>query len=332
MKISEVLKTNPNIYSKKLFATLFPDFVKREKEIFGIIYCFTAPDGKRNIGYSTTWRKRFKNYRGYHCKSQHYFYNALKLHGFENFDIKILWECQNNEELYEMETKFIKLFKSKHDENGYNIESGGRRAKRSEETKKKIGETHKRVSYWIGRKMSVEHRKKLSDARKGENHHNFGKKFSKERCEQMRLIQKREKAANFDKTIRIFYNIDRNETYVGNQYDLRVRENLYSGIFNIISDKKKKSHGWKYLGEYLDEDDKNKKIKDFLESDAAYIKIYRFYNIKRREEIVISQLAFRKKYNVSGGQLSILINRVILKGKTTPRRTIKGWYFMGEVK
>ena len=52
--------------------------------------------------------------------------------------------------------------------------------KHSEETRKKIGETKKGNTYWIGRKHSEESKNKISEAKKGKSSHMLGKTHSEE--------------------------------------------------------------------------------------------------------------------------------------------------------
>lgn len=108
---------------------------------------------------------------------------AIKKYGKENFKKEILMECVTQEELDMFEKKFILEFDSQNKEIGYNISIGGRDGMTlgrcmSNETKKKISESRKGVKLSkrtkkkmslakCGRKMPDEVKKKISLALKG---------------------------------------------------------------------------------------------------------------------------------------------------------------------
>ena len=150
---------------------------------------------------------------------------ALKKHGEENFEIKILIEnVESTEKLNEYEKFFIKRYKTLATEWGYNISNGGESghnnfAGKTEEEMKEIfnDEWREKVSnrvkeYWKnldndkkesikkkigtsnkGKKISDETRKKLSDINKGENNNMYGKKHSEESKQKMSQSQKGKK-------------------------------------------------------------------------------------------------------------------------------------------
>jgi group I intron endonuclease len=73
-----------------------------------------------------------------------HFYNAIRKYGFDNFELNILYECENEEQAYLKETDYIKLYKSNDKTFGYNATSGGEGLKGiSEDTRKKMSENGK---------------------------------------------------------------------------------------------------------------------------------------------------------------------------------------------
>jgi group I intron endonuclease len=76
-------------------------------------------------------------------------YNAMALYGVENFKIEPLLEVNDDDikqlviKLGELEIEYIKKYDSV--ENGYNIESGGRNAVHTDETKKLISQNTKKA-------------------------------------------------------------------------------------------------------------------------------------------------------------------------------------------
>lgn len=127
------------------------------------------------------------------------FYNALKKHGCENFEWEVLEKCEDEKELNEMEYHFIVQYESCYKENGYNLSFGGegnsgykfteeQRVRLSNAHKGKIfTEEHKRnlSEACLGRKLSLEVRKKIRNRNKGENNGMYGKKHSKESRKKM---------------------------------------------------------------------------------------------------------------------------------------------------
>lgn len=125
-------------------------------------------DEKEYIG--QTWRdleKRFKK----HCKACS---NCLKLrnsiqaHGKENFIIELIWEGECTQgELDKKEVEFINLFKTL-SPFGYNLKEGGRGGRHSGETREKMSQSRKgEKNHMFGKKASEETREKLSAGHKG---------------------------------------------------------------------------------------------------------------------------------------------------------------------
>lgn len=73
-----------------------------------------------------------------------YFHNAINKYGAENFLFKKIDEAKTQEELDNKERYWIKYYNSNNKDKGYNLDSGGRSGGiKSDETKRKIGETTK---------------------------------------------------------------------------------------------------------------------------------------------------------------------------------------------
>ena len=100
-----------------------------------------------------------------------YFHNAVRKHGKENFDWKIIAECNSLEELNKAEIEMIEKYNTFG--NGYNLTKGGEGSsgfKHSEETKQKLSEINSgenNPNY--GKRRSEETRRKISDSNKGKN-------------------------------------------------------------------------------------------------------------------------------------------------------------------
>jgi len=109
-----------------------------------------------------------------------YIYNAINKYGAEKFIYDILDICETQEEADKLETFYIEKYDAKDHNFGYNIKNGGSHGRHSEETKKKISESLKKVilseqalinrnkikDYWLGKKrvpFSEEQKKQKSE-------------------------------------------------------------------------------------------------------------------------------------------------------------------------
>lgn len=134
------------------------------------IYKITSPSGRVYIGQSVNIERRWKFYKGLHCKDQPKIYNSLVKYGVENHSFEVVIECKE-QDLNKFERYYQELYSSeKVSLNcsfvGYNDISG----RRSEETKVKISKALKgRVgkrgadNYMYGKTHSDEVRKFLSE-------------------------------------------------------------------------------------------------------------------------------------------------------------------------
>lgn len=115
--------------------------------------------------------KRWKNGAGYHSES---FSEDIKKYGWDGFEHVIIKDNLTKDEACLMERKLIDIFEATNPDCGYNKYDGGMPGgmtgkHQSEDAKKRISETMKK------RDFSEEHRKKISIAKRGLNHH-FAKK------------------------------------------------------------------------------------------------------------------------------------------------------------
>lgn len=173
---------------------------KREKPMY-TVYEHIAPNGKVYVGITMlTIEKRWRNGEGY--KSCPLFYKAIKKYGWENIKHRIIAEGVSKEYACQKECELIWEYKRKN--MSYNCSDGGeltakgcvrtdefkqkislfnKGKKLSEETKRKLSESHKgkipTVTQAViegrkktreklqGRTFTAEHRKKISEAKKG---------------------------------------------------------------------------------------------------------------------------------------------------------------------
>lgn len=139
-------------------------------------------NGKKYVGQTCQIpEQRWKNGKGYH--NNIYFTRAIQKYGWENFQHEIIKNNLSKEEADDIEKSLIKELNTLNP-NGYNAKDGGSNGRPSEETRRKLSESHK------GYIPSDETRKKLSKASKGRKHSdetkkkiskiNKGRKFSEE--------------------------------------------------------------------------------------------------------------------------------------------------------
>lgn len=155
------------------------------------VYMHISPNGKRYIGITQNYLKRWNNGLGYYRNK--YFYNAIQKYGWDNFEHIILFENLAKEEAEQKEIELIAHYKSNQNEYGYNHAQGGSvnsGYKLSNETKLKLSNSHKGIHY-KRRPISKEHNEKLQEGRKKYYEKNKfispmkGKKHSEETKEKM---------------------------------------------------------------------------------------------------------------------------------------------------
>jgi len=154
-----------------------------ENKIIGI-YKITSPYGKIYVGKSKDIKQRWLGYKTRQNKKQTKLYNSFNKYGVENHIFEIIEICDISV-LSERETFFIKKYNTYNTDNGLNLTGGGEgRDYLCEEDRKKIGDFHRGNKYNLGRITSDEtkeklrqigkvriftdeHRKKISEAKKG---------------------------------------------------------------------------------------------------------------------------------------------------------------------
>lgn len=144
------------------------------------VYCHTNKSNqKKYIGITGTKpERRWANGEGY--KRSRHFYFAIKTYGWESFAHEILFTGLTKERACQKEKELIRLYNTNDPQFGYNISTGGEGGAAGVHQTPEIIE--KRRKAHIGRKVSEETRKRMSQAAKGRT-------FSKETLEKMRLAK-----------------------------------------------------------------------------------------------------------------------------------------------
>lgn len=128
-------------------------------------------------------------------------HSAIQHYGKDKFRVELIEWCNTKEELDEKEIFWIAYYNSRNTEIGYNIAIGGNtrvwnKGKHlSEEHKRKISKSEKGKKHTDEAKdkmrkakqnISYETREKMSIAKRGENHWNYGRQLSEETKEKIR--------------------------------------------------------------------------------------------------------------------------------------------------
>ncbi|EMS72179.1 NUMOD3 domain-containing DNA-binding protein [Ruminiclostridium cellobioparum] len=114
-------------------------------------------------------------------KTQLLFYRAIKKYGWnEGFNHEIIAINLSKQDACNLEIQLISHYKSNNPKFGYNIAYGGNINIPTELTKMKISKAH------MGRKMSQEYCKSVSERVKGEKHPLYGKHHSEETKNKLR--------------------------------------------------------------------------------------------------------------------------------------------------
>lgn len=107
------------------------------------IYMHISPSGKKYIGQTCqNVYRRWRNGLGY--KKNPYFWRAIEKYGWNNFEHKIVFQCETLEESNRMEEWLIAFHRSNDPLHGYNISAGADgKGKVAESTKELLRQNHK---------------------------------------------------------------------------------------------------------------------------------------------------------------------------------------------
>ena len=127
--------------------------------------------GITNYSLNHRWNGHKTDSKRDRCNNK--FYNALTKYGFDNFKQEILFVAFDREYASQLEKYFIREYNTI--KNGYNSTLGGdNEFLHSEETKEKLRQAN------LGKKLSKETRKKISEAVSGDKNGFYGRKHSDE--------------------------------------------------------------------------------------------------------------------------------------------------------
>lgn len=135
--------------------------MERQNESYTVYLHRNKTNGKVYVGLTCSpVERRWQSGWGY--SSQPLFWNAIQKYGWDNFDHEVVQSGLNKQSACQLEMELISKYKSNDRQFGYNRDNGGYAPGRvSEQTKIVLREKN------LGRVMSVESRRKMSEARRG---------------------------------------------------------------------------------------------------------------------------------------------------------------------
>ena len=139
------------------------------------VYKHTSPSGKVYIG--ITGIDPVKRWKQGYSHNRH-FSMAIKKYGWENISSEIIARNLTQKDACEMEISLIKEYNSANRNYGYNISTGGESGRLGVKASKESIEKMRAAK--VGKKLTEEHKKKISESEKG-------KIVSKETREKLRI-------------------------------------------------------------------------------------------------------------------------------------------------
>lgn len=230
------------------------------------LYIHEFPNDKVYIGITNRKVERRWGREGSNYKNSKRIYNAILKYGWNNIKHIVLYEGLTKEEAQLREIDLIKQYDSTNKKFGYNTylggDLGGLGYKHTEEEKQKIKDALKTSYPHRGKKLTLEHREKLSIAHLGQVAWNKGLKGFKQSEE---TINKRKKTmidrygSSFvhKKEYKSVLQIDKENNLVvkiwKSVYDAQRYFKVSSSIFRCCESKKGMSKGfvWKYLEDVM---------------------------------------------------------------------------------
>ena len=211
----------------------------------GYIYCITSPSGKQYIGQTERhYEKRFRE----HCALSNcciLLENAIRKYGKSNMKFEVLMMI-NNEQLDEYEIKFIQFYNTM-EPVGYNIRTGGNKAKHSDASKQRMREAKLGYkNYNFGKPRTDETKLAISTAKSGEKHHFYNKELS---VEHKLALSKAHKKSHIDLPMYIVYVKERPAYYTSSGYSVVNHPVLKNKYFTSkkLSDEEKLTKAYEYL-------------------------------------------------------------------------------------
>lgn len=124
-------------------------------------------NGKVYIGITSQLPEKRWGRNGSNYKTSPHFYSAIQKYGWDSFEHNILYTDLTKEQACKKEQELIRYFHSMNRDFGYNSTSGGEIFVMNPETKRKISDKLKGNTNGLGHPCSEEKRQKISNTQKG---------------------------------------------------------------------------------------------------------------------------------------------------------------------
>lgn len=178
-------------------------------EIYNGNYCVyvhtNKANGKKYVGQTCQKpEKRWHNGRGY--IENIYFWRSIQKYGWDNFEHEVVASNLTKDEADNFEKLLINKLDLMNPMYGYNLTAGGTHGCMSEYTKRRMSDARSGENHpWFGKHLPEETKKKISESHMGEKNHFYGKHHSEETKRKMSESMK---------------NAERNNSKKVYQYDL----------------------------------------------------------------------------------------------------------------
>lgn len=151
-----------------------------------VIYKITNHKNEVYIGQSRNIKSRLSQYRNKNCKAQPRIYESINIHGWENHNFQIIHELPSDIEQIVVDT-YETYYWQQHIDCGFkmlNSVEPGTVYCPTDEIKNKISRSLK------NRKLTLEHKNKISKSNIGENNANFNKEFTQDHKNKISISNK----------------------------------------------------------------------------------------------------------------------------------------------
>lgn len=143
------------------------EIILMDERIYYVYRHINKVNGKQYIGITKQWPSCRWGNNGCNYQESTRFWNAIQKYGWDNFEHEILFSGLLKAEACKIEKELISMYRTQDREFGYNILEGGDAPILTEEVKSKIANALKGNKNGLGHPCSDEKRKKISDAQKG---------------------------------------------------------------------------------------------------------------------------------------------------------------------